>query len=182
MLSRDEAKALLLKYGEGRPWTRHCFSVADAAEAVGSLLRFLHEVNVHWLWSAALLHDIGRYATHDPIIHGVEGYHLLMGLGHEEEAFVCASHVVFGLHASEAVQLGLPDHDFLPVTYEQRIVPLVDYLLEADRPTTLERRFASLRERNAGDDRFLGWIKRAQFFRYSLDDPSGSRMEGITPS
>ena len=116
MLSRDEATALLVHYGEGLPWTRHCFAVADAAEAVGSLLEAPHEVDVDSLWSTALLHDIGRYATHDPIMHGVEGYRLLMSLRHEDAAFVCASHIVFGLYATEAVRLGLPAQDFVPMT------------------------------------------------------------------
>lgn len=108
MLSRDEATALMIEYGEGLPWTRHCHAVANAAQAVGALLADHHMIDVDSLWSTALLHDIGRYATHDPIMHGVEGYNLLMGLGHEDAAFVCASHIVFGLRANEAAQFGLP--------------------------------------------------------------------------
>jgi putative nucleotidyltransferase with HDIG domain len=161
MLSRDEATALMIEYGEGLPWTRHCHAVADAAQAVGALLADHHMIDVDSLWSTALLHDIGRYATHDPIMHGVEGYNLLMGLGHEDAAFVCASHIVFGLRANEAAQFGLPSRDFVPRTSMERIVPLVDFLLEGERPTTLEVRFASLRQRNAGNDPFLEMLDRA---------------------
>jgi len=161
MLSRNEAMALLVEYGKGLPWTRHCLAVADAAEAVGALLGDHHAIDIDSLWSAALLHDIGRYATHDPIMHGIEGYSLLMNLGYEDEAFVCASHIVFGLRASEAARFGLPARDFIPRTSMQRIVPLVDLLLEGERATTLAMRFTSLRERNVGNEQFLGMLDRA---------------------
>jgi hypothetical protein len=52
--------------------------------------------------------------THDPLLHGVEGYKLLSILGHEKEAYICASHILFGLSASEAIHIGLPDHDCPP--------------------------------------------------------------------
>ncbi len=162
MLSRDEATALMVEYGEGLPWTRHCLAVADAAQAVGALLGDHHAIDIDSLWSMALLHDIGRYVTHDPIMHGVEGYKLLMDLGHKDAAFVCASHVVFGLRESEAVHYGLPAQDFVPRTSMERIVPLVDFLFEGDQPTTLETRFASLRKRNAGNDPFLDMLDRAR--------------------
>ncbi len=162
MLSRDEATTLLVEYGEGLPWTRHCLAVADAAQAVGGLLTDHRALDVDSLWSMALLHDIGRYETHDPILHGVAGYKLLMGLGHKDAAFVCASHVVFGLHANEAARVGLPAQDFVPRTCMERIVPLVDFLLEGDQPTTLEVRFGSLRKRNTGNASFLEMLERAR--------------------
>ncbi|MBE0418242.1 MAG: HDIG domain-containing protein [Coriobacteriia bacterium] len=186
MLSRDEATALLVEYGEGLPWTRHCVAVADAAEAVGALLEDHHAIDVDSLWSAGLLHDIGRYATHDPIMHGVEGYNLLMDLGHPEAAFVCASHVAFGLRAGEAAQFGLPARDFIPRTPTERIVPLVDLLFEGDRPTTLEIRFASLRQRNAGNDSFLGMLDRgygeAKSFLTHLDLEIGHSIVDVVAS
>jgi len=186
MLSRDEAMALLVEYGEGLPWTRHCVAVADAAEAVASLLKDPRAVDVDSLWSAALLHDIGRYATHDAIMHGVEGYKLLMDLGHEDAAFVCASHIAFGLRASEAARFGLPAQDFLPRTLTERIVPLVDLLLEGDRPTTLEMRFASLRERNGGNRPFIAMLDRAlsvaTLFMAELDEETGRSVEQVVAS
>ncbi|MBT4714560.1 MAG: HD domain-containing protein [Candidatus Marinimicrobia bacterium] len=152
----------MVEYGQGLPWTRHCHAVADAAQAVGELLTDQRAIDVDSLWSVALLHDIGRYVTHDPILHGVEGYKLLMDLCHEEAAFVCASHIGFGLLAAEAAQYGLPAQDFVPRTRLERIVPLVDFLLEGEQPTTLESRFTSLRKRNTGNDSFLEMLHRAQ--------------------
>jgi uncharacterized protein len=122
----------------------------------------------------ALLHDIGRYVTHDPILHGVEGYHLLMRLGHEDVAFICASHVLFGLDAGDAVRFGLPGRDF---------VPLVDFLIDGDQPTTLDRRFASLRERNADNPLFLSRLNRAQeeaaSFMMQVSEELGESVERV---
>ena len=82
MLSRQESIDLLSKYGRGAGWTCHCFSVAEATAKVGNVLAQNRSIDSSFLWSAALLHDIGRYMTHDPLLHGVEGYKLLSILGH----------------------------------------------------------------------------------------------------
>ena len=168
MLSRDQAIGLLAEHGRGAGWTKHCFAVADLALKIGSLLENRLSIDRRFLWSAALLHDIGRCVTHDPILHGVEGYKLLTSLGHQQEAAVCASHILFGLKASEAVQFGLPARDFLPHKIEERLVPLADFMIEYDQPTTLDNRFASLRKRNAGNDFFLDKLDRAQNAAESL--------------
>ena len=188
MLTPDKASALLAEYGEGAAWTQHCVAVADAAVRVGARLgpQQAAEVDLEALWSAALLHDIGRYVTHHPILHGLEGYALLMDLGHEEEAYVCASHILFGLHADEAEHFGMPACDFLPRTTAERLVPLVDYLIEVDTPTTLNRRFASLRERNAENAFFLARLDRAQAaartFMDELEANMGQSVESIVAS
>ena len=95
---------LLAEYGRGADWAKHCFAVADAAAKVGHILEKSRAIDCSFLWSAALLHDIGRYITHDPLLHGVEGYKLLMKLGKEKEAHVCASHILFGLNATDATR------------------------------------------------------------------------------
>ncbi len=177
MISRDEASSLLKEYGKGAAWTAHCFAVADGAERVGLLLSGRRSIDLDGLWSTALLHDIGRCVTHDPILHGVEGHNLLIMLGYPDAAFVCASHVLFGLRAADASLFGLPARDFVPRTLEERLVPLVDFLIDGDRCTTLDRRFASLRLRNAGNEPFLmrldGARDAASAFMAQLDREVG---------
>lgn len=168
MLSRDESTALLAEFGKGAAWVKHCLAVADSASWLGSALQRRHAVDRDYLWSAALLHDIGRCVTHDPIGHGVEGYNLLMRRGHEEEAFVCASHILFGLDASEAMQFGLPARNFFPRSIEERLIPLVDFLMEGDQPTTLDLRFSSLRRRNRKNRFFMDRVDRAYTTARSL--------------
>jgi len=185
-LSRHEAIGLLAGYGRGAAWTKHCTAVADAAACVGSVLQERRAIDLDALWSTALLHDIGRCVTHDPIMHGVEGYNLLMKLGHQDAAFVCASHVLFGLDASDAARFGLPAQDFVPRTHEERIVPLVDFLIEGDQPTTLDRRFRALRQRNASNDLFLERLDRARCaaaaFMTQLDEETGRSVEAVVAS
>jgi len=161
MLSRQHAIEILTASAQGAQWAKHCFAVADAAAAVGARLTPQRAVDASFLWSAALLHDIGRHVTHDPVLHGVEGYKFLSDLGHHDEAHVCASHILFGLKASEAVRVGLPRRDFVPDTIEAQLVTLADFLIEFNQPTTLERRFALLRKRNGANPFFLERLGRA---------------------
>lgn len=183
MLSRQESIEILAEYGREADWTKHCFAVADAATRVGRVLETRCTINCAFLWSAALLHDIGRYVTHDPLLHGVEGYKLLSMLGQEQEAFICASHILFGLNAADAKQLGLPNHNFIPRTIEEKLVPLVDYLIEFDQPTTLNSRFSSLRKRNNSNSFFLNRLDRAhetaKLFMTQIEEEIGDSVERI---
>ncbi len=161
-MTPDASLALLAKHGGNAPWGKHCHAVADAASKLGHALNRFHAVDHAFLRSAALLHDIGRCVTHDPVGHGVEGYHLLTALGHAREARVCAAHVLFGLDAADAERSGLPARDFHPQSVEERIVTLADLLIEYDTPTTLHDRFTSLRKRNAGNAFFMDRLDRAR--------------------
>jgi len=182
-LTCKESLRLLAEYGREASWTVHCFAVAEAAVRVGDVVARNRPIDCSFLWSTALLHDIGRYITHDPLLHGVEGYKLLSKLRYEKEAYVCASHILFGLNASEASQLGLPARDFVPRTYEEKLVPLLDYLIEYDQPTTLDRRFSSLRARNDGNSFFLNGLDRAQesarLFMAQIEEEIGESVESI---
>jgi uncharacterized protein len=183
MLSRDDSLMLLAEYGKGAPWVKHCLAVADSASMLGRVLESRYSIDQHYLWTGAVLHDIGRCVTHDPILHGVEGYKLLLKLGHAEEAFVCASHILFGLEASEAVHLGLPARDFIPRTIEERLVPLVDLMIEGVQPTTLDRRFSSLRRRYVKNSFLMNRLDRAQqraiSFLTQLSEEIGEPVENF---
>ncbi|MFH0997378.1 MAG: HDIG domain-containing metalloprotein [Pseudomonadota bacterium] len=162
MLSRSNAGKILSKYGGKARWVNHCIAVADLADHLAPIIGKHHDIDADFLWSAALLHDIGRHVTHDPVRHGVAGYNLMMELGHPDEAYVCASHVLFGLKADEAAQFGLPRKIFVPRKMEERLVALIDYLIEFDKPTTLQARFSSLRARNADNGFFFSRLGRAE--------------------
>jgi uncharacterized protein (TIGR00295 family) len=161
MLSYEEGLALLHCYGKDAAWIRHCRAVSRVAERLSGAISPDYPFDAEFFRVGALLHDIGRYKTHDPVMHGVEGYHLLMGLGHDREAFVCASHVFCGMARAEAVRYGLPDQDFLPRTLEERLVPLIDSVVELDQPTTLEQRMLSINRRYQGNVLFLERMQQA---------------------
>lgn len=106
-----------------------------------------------------------------------------MKLGHNREASVCISHILFGLEASGAVQFGLPAHDFIPRTIEERLVPLVDLMIEGDQPATLDRRFSSLRKRYVGNGFLMARLDRAQqtamAFMIKISEEIGECVEKV---
>jgi uncharacterized protein len=155
MLSYADALKLLYYYGGDAAWIRHCLAVSRVAKRIAEVLAPRCSLDTEYLTVGALLHDIGRYKTHDPIQHGVEGYWLLTGLGHDREAFICASHILCGMSGAEAALYGLPQKDFLPATLEERLVPLIDGVVEFDRPTTFTKRCESIYRRYQDNERFL---------------------------
>jgi uncharacterized protein len=161
-LSYDQSIELLKRYADGSSWMNHCIAVSELSTCFANIFKSGYTVNTEFIRSASLLHDIGRYKTHDPIQHGVEGYRLLMSLGYEREAFICASHILFGLKSSEAVQYGLPERDFIPGSFEEKLIPLVDFLVEHDRPVSLTKRFSLLKNRNKNNKMFLSRLERAE--------------------
>jgi uncharacterized protein len=183
MLSFDDALLLLENYGKEAAWTRHCRAVSRVAERTASIISLKREIDARLLTVGALLHDIGRYRTQDPIQHGVEGFRLLISLGHHQEAFICASHVLCGMSREEAVQHGLPDRDFVPIRLEEKLIPLIDGMVELDRPTTLEARCASICRRYQGSPAFLKRFERAaeisRSFHRSFQRDFGVSLEDI---
>ena len=186
VMTYDKALEILNEYGEESVWIQHCLAVSNMAEHLSEALTPKLEINIEFLRCASLLHDIGRYSSHDPIMHGVEGYNLLSALGYSEEAFVCASHILYGLSRNEAAQFGLPAIDFEPKSIEEKLVPLIDFMVEFDQPTTLDRRFASLRERNSKNVFFMKKLKEAEktakCFMFQLSEKVGESIEEIALS
>ncbi len=183
MLSFDDALALLTAYGNDAPWIRHCIAVSRVAERAASLISKKQAIDARLLTVGALLHDIGRYRTQDPILHGVEGYRLLTGLGHDQEAFICASHVLCGMPRHEAVRHGLPDRDFLPTRLEERLIPLIDSMVEVDKPTTIEERCDSICRRYQSNQAFLKRFKTAadiaRAYHHSFQTDFGISLEDV---
>jgi len=154
-LTLPAAAQLLAELGQGEPWVRHCEAVSRVAEALARALAEVLPVDVAFTARAGLLHDIGRCRSHHPVRHGVEGYRLLTELGHAAEARVCLGHLLHAFDPAEAPELGTSPNAHLPRSWEERLVPLADFLVEGDRPTTLDARFTSLRRRYAENALFL---------------------------
>lgn len=85
-------------------------------------------VDVGLVRAGALLHDIGRSRTHG-IRHAVEGGQLAREIGLPEELqHMIERHIGAGIEAREAVKLGLPPRDYLPINIEEKIVAHADNL------------------------------------------------------
>jgi uncharacterized protein len=80
-----------------------------------------------------LFHDIGRSRTHD-IGHAIAGVEIGRSLGFPEQLLkIIERHVGAGITASEALRLGLPVRDYLPMTREEKLVSYADNLISGER-------------------------------------------------
>lgn len=128
-------------YPAGTPlrdiYMRHCRAVAD--EALSIARRKNLPLDPGRIEAAAMLHDIGIYATDAPgiechgshpyISHGIIGRDLLLAEGVDDEiAEVAARHTGSGLTAEEIVTQGLPlpPGDYCPRTLLERLVCYAD--------------------------------------------------------
>ena len=78
--------------------------------------------------AGALLHDIGRGRTHG-VRHAIAGAELARELGLPEELqLIIERHIGAGIEQQEAVRMGLPPKDYIPLTLEEKIVAHADNL------------------------------------------------------
>ncbi|MBF0452013.1 MAG: phosphohydrolase [Candidatus Magnetomorum sp.] len=96
------------------------------------------ELDLAFIWEAAMLHDIGIFMTHAPqigcygerpyICHGHLGMQLLNEKGMHRHARVCERHVGVGLTVEEIhhQQFPLPEKDMQPETIAEQIICYAD--------------------------------------------------------
>jgi uncharacterized protein len=86
----------------------------------------------------ALLHDVGRLKTQG-IRHGIVGASILKEQGFSPEIVRIAEvHIGAGIPKEEAILLGLPHKDYLPLTFEEKIVAHADNLIHGTEEVSLE--------------------------------------------
>lgn len=81
-----------------------------------------------------LLHDIGRTCVQG-IRHGVAGADLLADKFPRAIALIAERHIGGGIPKKEAIQLGLPAKDYLPLSLEEKIVCYADKLVDYEGRT-----------------------------------------------
>lgn len=147
-------------YPEGEALTalvwNHCEQVARLAHDIAIAHPHLN-IDLDFLYEAAMLHDIGVYATHAPSIlctgsepylrHGIIGAQLLRAMGCEAHARVCERHIGVGLTAADiaAQQLPLPQQDMLPETLEEKLICYADNFFSKSHPEQM-RTFTQVRD------------------------------------
>jgi uncharacterized protein len=135
----------------------HCKAVSREAKKIAEKIKANgHDVDVDFVETAALLHDIGRSVTHD-IMHGVEGARILRE--HPEYARVCCCHLGGGIDREEAETLGLPTGDYLPKTLEEKIICYADKLVEGAGKITLPESIKKFSDRLGPDHPTIKRIK-----------------------
>ncbi|MDY0189411.1 MAG: phosphohydrolase [Desulfuromonas sp.] len=121
----------------------HSQAVANKALAIATRLLASNNpiyaaIDSNFIQQAALLHDIGIFATYAPSLgcygtqpylqHGIAGHDILLKYGLERHASVCQNHIGVGLSAKEIREqhLPLPEQDFLPQNIEEQIITYAD--------------------------------------------------------
>ena len=96
------------------------------------------DVDIELVKTGALLHDIGRSKTNG-IDHAVVGAEILKNMGFPDSvANIALRHIGAGIPKKEAIQLGLPPKDYIPLTLEEKIVAHADNLTHRDKEVDLD--------------------------------------------
>jgi uncharacterized protein (TIGR00295 family) len=112
----------------------HCKAVRKVAVRIAKKAH----ANIQLVEAGALLHDIGRSKTQD-IFHGIEGAKIASQLGLPESIInIIERHLGAGIPKEEAIILGLPPKDYMPITLEEKIVAHADNLIENDHEHRIE--------------------------------------------
>ena len=104
------------------------------------------DLDLDFVYEAAMLHDIGVFLTHAPsiycmgekpyICHGILGAELMRADGYPRHALVCERHTGTGLTVDDIIaqNLPLPHRDLCPVTLEEKLVCLADKFYSKSNP------------------------------------------------
>jgi len=159
---------VLISAGCSKDVVSHCIAVS--AKAVSLAERVTVTLDRELVRQGGLFHDIGRCRTHG-IEHAVAGVEIAKRLGFSDQLLlIIERHIGAGITAAEAVRLGLPKKDYLPLTAEEKIVSYADNLLSGTREMpfseALERFRKILGPDHEGIELFIkqheeiqGWMK-----------------------
>jgi uncharacterized protein len=156
---------------------KHCQATRQKALQIASQVALKIPINLHLLELGALLHDIGRAHVHD-VTHGFVGGQILLEQGYPMSlVLIVERHVLGGFRALEAQALGLPKRDFLPQSWEEKIVCVADKLGvfeydEIEHPqkwlSKVNNRFAKLTKRYGVANPFQASMERARGYTVEL--------------
>lgn len=165
-MNETEAIALLIKTGCSSSMIDHCKLVARFAKEIASNI---HEnaikkgvpvdIDIDAVFIGGLLHDLGRSKTHG-ICHAVEGAIIAVENGLDEKIVrIIERHIGAGIPADEALGLGLPEKDFMPLTIEEKIVAHADNLVFGSNIGTVEELIRNLKFKNFDEKVISRFIK-----------------------
>lgn len=153
MTTRAEAINLLEENGCAPNVIEHCKEVALLAVEIAKKAKAAgHDVNPELVEVGALLHDLGRCKTHK-IAHAVEGYRLARIEGLKPEiSEIIKRHIGAGISKEEARALGLPEDDYFPRSFEEKIVAHADNLVKGTSRITVAERIELMRKQEVPEN------------------------------
>ncbi|HIJ07253.1 MAG: Uncharacterized protein XE11_1340 [Methanomicrobiales archaeon 53_19] len=137
--------------------------IAHARVVAGVVLEFIDDEAVDGALATcgALLHDIGRSATHS-LDHAIAGGDICRELGLPEEiARIVERHLGAGQTAEECLQIGLLPRDCMPVSLPEKIVAHADNLVKGTSVIHIEERMMKIID--------LPGKKRRRTYRLALE-------------
>jgi len=135
-----EAIDILTKAGCSKRVIEHCKFVAEFSVKVAKALQKKGtDVDIQLVEIGGLLHDIGRSKTHT-VDHGFVGGQIARSLNLPQSVVsIIERHVGGGIPRDEARRLGWPLRDYLPRTWEEKIVCYADKRVDGLRIATIEQ-------------------------------------------
>ena len=176
-----DVQAVFNKYYQpGTPLYQSVWSHSRlVAEKALQLAKAHPELNLDldFVYEAAMLHDIGVFLTHAPsiycmgdkpyICHGILGAELMRADGYPRHALVCERHTGTGLTVDDIIaqNLPLPHRDLCPVSLEEKLVCLADKFYSKSNPDR-EKPLDKVRQSVAryGEDSLRRFDEMAQLF------------------
>jgi len=96
------------------------------------------EVDLDLVKKGAILHDVGRSKTNG-IKHAIVGAKILKNEGFPPEVIkIVERHIGAGITKEEALILGLPPKDYVPITLEEKLVAHADNLIHGTKEVDLD--------------------------------------------
>jgi uncharacterized protein len=149
-MNEKEAVQLLKRYSTDEKTYRivlaHSKAVQKMALEIAEKINAKgHDVDIEFIRTASLLHDIGRFrckpGTPESIRHGVAGAEIIREEGLDEKyALVCERHLGAGISKEEVKErkLPLPERDYIPQTVEEKVIAHADNLLWGTKVKTIK--------------------------------------------
>lgn len=146
MISPFEAIEILSDSGCASNVIEHCRVVSEVAVRIAQDMSYTgRPVDVGLVEVGAILHDLGRSKSHG-IDHAIVGAEMAMDLGIGSDVVqIIKFHIGAGIPRFEAVELGLPNEDYIPMTIEEKIVAHADNLVKGTECISLEERMSLMK-------------------------------------
>ncbi len=113
-------------------------SQAVLSKAIKLVTDFELDVDLELVKTGAILHDVGRSRTHG-IDHAIVGAEILKSRGFPLEVVnIVERHIGAGITKNEALILGLPPKDYIPLTLEEKVVAHADNLIHGTQEVDLD--------------------------------------------
>jgi len=144
-ISEKEAIKVLKRYASSEKAFKgilaHCKAVQKLALDIGKEVK---DVNLDFIKSASLLHDIGRFQSglggKDVVKHGIFGAEILRKEGLLDHALVAERHLGAGISREDILEQGLelPAQDYIPISKEEKIICHADNLIKRGKVISVE--------------------------------------------